>query len=94
MGINLGKALVDLLERMRIYRPDEDNIRDLVVYAGNAGYTKFGHYPDYALSMLYFAEHCELAAMYTDAFAHCVGTNEMLSDSPEFEVSISIPRND
>lgn len=95
VGNNLGKALVDLLERMSVYRADEDNIRDLVKYAEKAGYTKFGHYPDYALSMLYFAEHCQLAGMYTDAFTHCVGMNEILSDSTEFEVSISkYSRND
>jgi len=55
-------------------------------YLEDMGYLDFAHSPDYALAALYYAEHYELHDLWVDAFVHCVGMNDELSISPEFEV--------
>ncbi|KAF2230690.1 hypothetical protein EV356DRAFT_473063 [Viridothelium virens] len=85
VGSRLGKSLVDLLERMTLFRDEEvDNVEDFTTYLEASGYLDFGNCPDYALSTLSFAEHFRLRDLWIDAFAHCVGMNENLCFSPEF----------
>ncbi|KAK5257574.1 hypothetical protein LTR16_000206 [Cryomyces antarcticus] len=86
VGGSLGKCLVDLLERIQLFRSDKaDNLQDFMLYLQEMGYLDFAHCPDYSLALLYFAEHFELHDLWTDAFAHCVGMNETLCLSTEFE---------
>jgi hypothetical protein len=54
----------------------------------NMGYLDLAHCPDYALSILQYAEHYQLKDMWMDAYAHCVGMKEMLIISTEFDVRI------
>lgn len=85
VGSHLGKSLVNLLERMMLFRNEEaDNVQDFTTYLEDSGYLDFGNCPDYALAMLSFAEHFELRDLWIDAFVHCVGMNENLCSSPEF----------
>ena len=89
VGTHLGQAMVDLQERMRLYRSGGvDNHKDFLDYADKQGYRNFADFPDYALAVLYYAEHYKLRDVWIDAFAHCVGMNERLVLSPEFSVSI------
>ena len=59
-------------------------------YAEQQGYLDFVDCPNYALAMLQYAEHYKLHDVYVDAFAHCVGMNDDLSTSTEFDVSSSV----
>jgi hypothetical protein len=61
-------------------------------YLENLRYLEFAHCPDYSLGSLQFAEHYELKELWIDAFAHCVGMNQLLSESPEFLVSTALQR--
>jgi len=88
VGSSLSNALIDLLERMLILRPaTTNNVDDCLAYAERMGYMNFAHSPDYALALLRFAEHFQLRDLWIDAFSHCVGMNDSLSLSSEFEVS-------
>jgi hypothetical protein len=93
VGAQFAKALIDLQERIHILRPeDADNHKDFMAYLEEIGYLEFGHCPDYALGLLAFAEHYQLQPLWVDAFAHCVGMNDQLSLSAEFEVKRVQPR--
>jgi hypothetical protein len=90
VGTHLGKALVDLQERMHLFRSGQiNNHEDFMAYTDDMGYHNFVEAPDYALSMLYYAEHYQLRDLWVDAFAHCVGMNDRLCLSPEFEVCMT-----
>ncbi|KAF2691886.1 hypothetical protein K458DRAFT_353989 [Lentithecium fluviatile CBS 122367] len=85
VGGHLGQALVDLQERMHLFRSGQiNNSRDFLNYIESQGYRDFVDFPDYALAMLYYAEHYKLRDIWIDAFAHCVGMNESLAQSSEF----------
>lgn len=87
VGSTLGAAMIDLFDRMELVRPDSlDNLSDCLDYADRMGYMDFAHSPDYALAFLHFAEHFQLHDLWVDAFVHCVGMNDNLSLSHEFEV--------
>ena len=84
----LGQALISLLERMNEYRYNaQQNLADLRSYLDDQGYTDFRDCPDHALAVLQFAEKFQLKDLWTDAFVHCVGMNDRLDSSAEFEVS-------
>lgn len=89
VGVHLGKSIVQLQERLHTFRSSKEvnNHSDLMEYLEEMGYLEFGHNPDYALAILYYAEHYRLQDLWIDAFAHCVGMNDLLSMSSEFEVS-------
>jgi hypothetical protein len=88
VGVHLGQSMIDLQERMAVYRSTEnDNNEDFLAFAEEMGYLDFSHSPDYALSALFYAEHFQNKDLWTDAFAHCVGMNDALCLSSEFEVS-------
>lgn len=89
VGTTLGQALIDLLDRMLLYREHADNVGDIISYAKSAGYLDFINCPDYALAFLRFAEHCHLPDLWIDAFSHCVGLNDQLYLSSGFDVSCS-----
>ncbi|KAF9735450.1 hypothetical protein PMIN06_006943 [Paraphaeosphaeria minitans] len=85
VGNHLGQAMIDLQERMRLFRAGRvDNHQDFLEYAEAQGYRDFVGFPDYALAMLYYAEHYRIRDAWIDAFAHCVGMNEKLVLSHEF----------
>ncbi|THY32878.1 hypothetical protein D6D00_01386 [Aureobasidium pullulans] len=88
VGSSLGKTLIDLLERIQLFCPDKANNNNnqyFLAYAQRQGYTKFVNRPDYALAFLNFSERFKLKDLWIDAFAHCVGMNEQLDLSPEFD---------
>jgi len=86
VGTHLGKAMVDLQERLHLFRSSSCNDHETTMnYFQNLGYLDFGHAPDHALATLYFAEHYQLEELWIDAFAHCVGMNDVLADSMEFD---------
>lgn len=90
VGARLGETLIDLLERMNEWRPDqEENEDDFLAYIDSQGYTDFRDCPDHALAVLHFAEKYQYADLWTDAFVHCVGMNESLFSSSEFCVSFA-----
>lgn len=89
VGAHLGKALVDLQRRLQMFRSEEvHNYDDMVSYLEKIGYLNFDHNVDHALAILYFAEHYKYHDLWIDAFAHCVGMNDKLDESSEFEVSL------
>jgi hypothetical protein len=88
VGAHLGKALVDLRNRLAIFRTDDaDNDRDMRTYMESVGYLSIAQCPDYALAVLYYSETFHLRDLWVDAFTHCVGMYDALSGSAEFEVS-------
>lgn len=87
VGEHMGQSLVDLQERMCLFRPDANNQQDCLDYAENQGYRDVVECTDYALAMLYYAEHYKMRNVWIDAFAHCVGMNESIVLSPEYGVS-------
>ncbi|KAF2709531.1 hypothetical protein K504DRAFT_378820 [Pleomassaria siparia CBS 279.74] len=85
VGKQMGQSLVELQERMHLFRSGRiNNHQDFLDYAEGQGYRDFVDCPDYALAMLYYAEHYKLREIWIDAFSHCVGMNEILALSPEF----------
>lgn len=89
VGTHLGQAFIDLHERMHLFRSGRvDNQQNLLDYADHQGYRDFVDCPDYALAMLYYAEHYRNRDLWIDAFAHCVGMNESLALSQEFAVRL------
>ncbi|EON63300.1 hypothetical protein W97_02527 [Coniosporium apollinis CBS 100218] len=86
VGSHLGRSLVDLQERLHLFRNgDADNHKDLMAYMEDMGYLNFVHCPDHALAVLFYAEHYQLRDLWIDAFAHCVGMNDLLCLSTELE---------
>lgn len=91
VGSHLGKSLVALHERLSIFRAGSShNHDDFMAYLEEMGYLDFAHCPDYALAALYYAEYYGLHELWVDAFAHCVGMNDDLSASKEFEVRYTL----
>ncbi|KAJ4985288.1 hypothetical protein SVAN01_09233 [Stagonosporopsis vannaccii] len=85
VGYHMGQTFVDLQERLHMYRSGLiDNHQDFLQYAEDQGYRDFAECTDYALATLYYAETYKLRHAWIDAFAHCVGMNESLSLSPEY----------
>ena len=88
VGPTLGDALISLQERMDEFRPDKDeNEDDMLAYLDTQGYTDFRECPDHALAVLRFAEKFQYTDLWTDAFVHCVGMNDRLINSAEFDVN-------
>lgn len=88
VGAHLGHALVQLVQRMDMFRTkDQNNVDDVVDYMAEEGLSDFRDSPDHALGGLYFAECFRLRELWTDAFVHCVGMNERLVESTGLEVS-------
>ncbi|KAF2837904.1 hypothetical protein M501DRAFT_1006410 [Patellaria atrata CBS 101060] len=91
VGIQLGKTLVELQERLQLFRSEGVNSHaELMMYLDGMGYLNFAHCTDYALAALYYAEYYRIAECWTDAYAHCVGMNDRLYLSLEFSVSLII----
>jgi len=87
VGERLGQSIMRLLEQMNYYRErGADNLGDILAYLTRIGYTRVASRPDHALAMLLFSENMRLKDIWLSAFVHCVGMNEMIADSPEFEV--------
>lgn len=87
VGDRLGDALIALLDRMALFRPNQmENEDDILIYIDNQGYTDFRECPDHSLAVLQFAERFQMRELWTDAFVHCVGMNDDLILSAEFEV--------
>lgn len=81
--------MIDLQERMHLFRSGwVGNQQDFLDYADAQGYRNFAECADYALAILYYSEYYKLRDVWIDAFAHCVGMNDRLVLSPEFEVSL------
>ncbi|KAK6001538.1 hypothetical protein QM012_002869 [Aureobasidium pullulans] len=86
VGSKLGKTLIDLLERIELFCSDKtSNLEDFLSYARRQGYSRFINRPDYALAFLNLAEKLRLKDLWIDAFAHCVGMNDQLDLSADFQ---------
>ncbi|KAL1311710.1 hypothetical protein AAFC00_001811 [Neodothiora populina] len=85
VGMDLGDSLIDLLDRMHLFRPHADNLEDLFQYAKRVGYLNLVGCPEYALAFLRLAEHCQCRHLWINAFTHCVGMNDHLTDAPGFD---------
>lgn len=87
VGDRLGEALIALLDRMTLFRYDDpiENREDILSYLDIQGYTDFRECPDHSLAVLQFAERLEHRELWTEAFVHCVGMNDDLVLSAEFE---------
>ena len=85
----LGEAMASILGRINEYRSASEEQNKLVFmnYLEDQGYLDYRDCPDHALALLQFAEKCKYQDLWRDAFAHCVGMNEQLESSAEFEVS-------
>jgi hypothetical protein len=90
VGHHLGGALVTLLASMNDFREEGSiNEQDILDYVDEQGYADMRNQPDYALAILYFAEHFRFRDVWVDAYAHCAGMYEILSQSTEYEVYLS-----
>jgi hypothetical protein len=89
VGPHLGGALVELLNSMNEFRsPVTDNVGDILDYMEDEDYADMRNEPNHALAILFFAEHFQFRDLWIDAYAHCAGMNERLSESSEYEVSL------
>jgi len=89
VGDHLGGTLVTLLYSMNNFRnADSNNEQEILDYMDKEGYADMRNQPDYALAILYFAEHFRFRNVWIDAYAHCVGMYELLSRSTEYEVCL------
>lgn len=89
-GRTLGQALVDLKERVDVYRPDnfEQNKLEVISFAESQRYLDFRECVDHALAALYLAERVQIEDLWIDSFAHCVGMSHRgLRSSLEYAVS-------
>ena len=89
-GRTLGQALVDLKERVDVYRPDnyEQNKLEVISYAESQRYLDFRECVDHSLAALHLAEHVQIEDLWIDAFAHCVGMSHRgLRSSLEYAAS-------
>lgn len=88
VGVYLGTALVELRTRLESLRGGAvDNAKDFQKYMEDMGYLRFTNCPEYAIAVLYYAERFEDRELWADAFAHCVGMNDLLYMASGFEVS-------
>jgi hypothetical protein len=95
VGRHMGQAFVDLYERMELFRSDHvNNHQDFLAYAENQGYRDLVECTDYALASLFYAERYKLKDVWIDAFAHCVGMGDSISQSPEYAVRRTLSRRD
>ncbi|CAI6335663.1 unnamed protein product [Periconia digitata] len=92
VGKHLGRALVNLEERISRFCSHDDSRSKFLSYAERQGYRDYVDCPDYALAMLYYGEHYKLRSIWIDAFAHCVGMNESLPMSPEYMLISSLTK--
>lgn len=89
VGDCLGQSIVRLLERMTTFRDKSvSNLDDLLTYLDRVGYSHFTSHADHALAMLYFSERTRAENIWRNAFVHCVGMNEVLKESSEYEVGL------
>jgi hypothetical protein len=87
VGPHLGEALVGLLKKMEEFRSTAvENVADILHFMKEEGYSDMGNRTDYALAVLYFAEHFRFRDLWIQAFAHSVGMSEKLFGSSEYEV--------
>lgn len=87
VGVCLGKALIDLVERLKLYRPDHRrNKIQVTKYAISQGYTNYKDDAEHSLGILNFAEHIEDEKLWREAFVHCVGMRDRLNDSLQYKV--------
>ncbi|KAG9189690.1 hypothetical protein G6011_06558 [Alternaria panax] len=93
VGDHMGRAFVDLQERLHLFRPSHaNNHQDFLEYAENQGYRDLVECTDYALASLFYAEHYKLRDIWVDAFAHCVGMSESLVLSPEYVLTSKLTK--
>ncbi|KAK4225048.1 hypothetical protein QBC38DRAFT_323202, partial [Podospora fimiseda] len=92
VGDHLGLALINLLNSLREFRFDEDNMDSILGYMDEEGYLDMANQPHHAMAMLHFAEHFQLKDLYTDALCHCVGMYDQLNNIPEYQVIASATR--
>ncbi|KAI9825432.1 MAG: hypothetical protein M1832_001162 [Thelocarpon impressellum] len=85
VATHLGRGMADLLDRMNLFRDTADNVQDFLEYIDAQQYSSFRECPDLALASLYVSERFMLKDRWIDAFAHCVGLNDRLICSSEFE---------
>ena len=91
VGDSLGGALIALLARLNLFRPDQaQNEDDILAYLASQDYVDFRDCPDHSLALLNFAEVCQNRDLWTDAFVHCAGMYDDLTLSGEFEVLIMV----
>jgi hypothetical protein len=88
-GKRLGSSLVELLDRIHLYRPSarEANCKGVLDYLESSGYRDFRECVDHALAALVLAERFHIEDLWIDAFAHCVGMYQSLDSSVESAVS-------
>lgn len=90
VGNTLGDALVGVFHSMHEFRSDvDDNVEDLMEYLDEEGYLDMANQPNHALAILHLAECFQMKELYIRAFAHCVGMNDSLVSSTEYQVSSS-----
>jgi hypothetical protein len=93
VGPHLGEALVGLLTSMNEFRfCDMDNVVDILYFMDKQRYSDIINEPDYALAVLYFAEHFQFRDLWIRAFVHSTGMSEMLGGSSEYEVRSFPPK--
>jgi hypothetical protein len=93
IGSHLGAAFVDLQDRIQLFRgAQSDSFADFLEYADDQGYRDYPDCPNHALAMLYYAEHYRLRDVWVDAWVHCVGMNDSLVLSTEFQAISNVSK--
>ncbi|KAF2399350.1 hypothetical protein EJ06DRAFT_464854, partial [Trichodelitschia bisporula] len=86
VGSLLGRAMVDLQDRLQLLRPDAArNQREVMAYLEGMGYLEFVHCPEYALALLHYAENFRIGDLWIDAFVHCVGMNDLIESNSQLQ---------
>ncbi|KAI1145354.1 hypothetical protein F4825DRAFT_457596 [Nemania diffusa] len=93
VGECLGSTLITLMHSLHQFRTSgADNVRDLMSYVDEQGYSYLNGQPTYALAMLRLAETFQLRDLYIDAFAHSCGMGDQLCLISEYQLLCSATR--
>lgn len=87
VGEHLGHALVGLMYSMYEFRADvKDHVADLMDYMDEEGYVDVVNQPINAVAMVQLAETFQMKDFYIRALAHCVGMNDQVCATSEYQV--------
>ncbi|KFH45342.1 hypothetical protein ACRE_038470 [Hapsidospora chrysogenum ATCC 11550] len=86
VGEHLGHALVGLMYSMYEFRADvKDHVADLMDYMDEEGYVDVVNQPINAVAMVQLAETFQMKDLYIRALAHCVGMNDQVCTTSEYQ---------
>ncbi|TAQ88452.1 hypothetical protein B7494_g3227 [Chlorociboria aeruginascens] len=87
VGVNIAQALLDLLERLKLWIPECDAATIIKIYIQAQGLDDMRSDPTRAISLLIWSENSEVRWVegWKEAYVHCTGMYETVSKLPEYK---------